>query len=83
MFSSVFQALGNGLFSLITSVCRQLAVLLPAAYLLARTGRLELVWWAFVISGVVSFALSLCFMIHINRTVLAPLSAAPVKPQGR
>ena len=83
VFSSVFQALGNGLFSLITSVCRQLAVLLPAAYLLARTGRLELVWWAFVISGVVSFALSLCFMIHINRTVLAPLSAAPVKPQGR
>lgn len=83
VFSSVFQALGNGLFSLITSVCRQLAVLLPAAYLLARTGRLELVWWAFVISGVVSFALSLCFMIHINRTVLAPLSAAPVNPQGR
>lgn len=31
VLSSVFQALGNGLFSLIVSVCRQLFVLLPAA----------------------------------------------------
>ena len=35
---------GGAMFSLITSVCRQLAVLLPAAYLLARTGRLCLLY---------------------------------------
>lgn len=76
VLSSVFQALGNGVFSLITSVCRQLAVLLPAAYLLSRTGRLELVWWAFVIAEVFSLALSGVFMVKINRTVLTPLTAA-------
>ena len=64
------------MFSLITSVCRQLAVLLPAAYLLSRTGRLELVWWAFVIAEVFSLALSGVFMVKINRTVLTPLTAA-------
>ena len=41
---SVFQAIGNPLYSLIVSVCRQLVVLLPVAWLLSRTGRLELVW---------------------------------------
>lgn len=76
VLSSVFQALGNGVFSLITSVCRQLAVLLPAAYLLSRTGRLELVWWAFVIAEAFSLALSGVFMVKINRTVLTPLTAA-------
>lgn len=35
--SSVFQALGNSFFSMIMSITRQLAVLLPAAYVLAHT----------------------------------------------
>ena len=40
---SVYQAVGDPLYSLLSSVTRQLVVLLPAAWLLARTGRLELV----------------------------------------
>lgn len=39
--SSVFQALGNSFFSMIMSITRQLAVLLPAAYVLAHTIGLE------------------------------------------
>ena len=39
---SVFQAIGNPVHSLINSICRQLIVLLPAAWLLAQTGRLEI-----------------------------------------
>ena len=73
VLSSVFQALGNGLFSLIVSVCRQLFVLLPAAWLLAQTGSVNNVWWAFLIAEVVSLLLSLAFFARINKTVIAPL----------
>ena len=59
---SVFQAIGNPLYSLLCSVCRQLVVLLPAAWLLAKTGRLELVWLSFLIAEVFSLALSLIFL---------------------
>ena len=73
VLSSVFQALGNGVFSLIVSVCRQLFVLLPAAWLLAQTGSVNNVWWAFLISEVVSFLMSLAFYARINKTTIAPL----------
>ena len=73
VLSSVFQALGNGLFSLIVSVCRQLFVLLPAAWLLARTGSVNNVWWAFLIAEVVSILMSLAFYARINKTTIAPL----------
>lgn len=73
VFSSVFQALGNGIFSLTVSVCRQLFVLLPAAWLLAQTGNVNNVWWAFLIAEVVSILMSLAFYARINKTTIAPL----------
>jgi putative MATE family efflux protein len=73
VLSSVFQALGNGLFSLIVSVCRQLFVLLPAAWLLAQTGNVNNVWWAFLIAEIVSVLMSLAFYAHINKTIIVPL----------
>ena len=59
---SVFQAIGNPVYSLICSVCRQLVVLLPAAWLLAQTGNLTLVWFAFPIAEVMSLIMSLIFL---------------------
>ena len=73
VLSSVFQALGNGLFSLIVSVCRQLFVLLPAAWLLAQTGSVNNVWWAFLIAEFVSILMSMAFYARINKTTIAPL----------
>ena len=73
VLSSVFQALGNGVFSLIVSVCRQLFVLLPAAWLLAQTGSVNNVWWAFLIAEVVSILMSMAFYARINKTTIAPL----------
>ena len=49
-------------------------VLLPAAWLLSMTGRLELVWLAFPIAEVVSVSLSCLFMLYTNKKILAPLS---------
>ena len=79
VLSSVFQALGNGLFSLIVSACRQLFVLLPAAWLLAQTGSVNNVWWAFLIAEIVSVLMSLAFYAHINKTIIVPL-CGPAEP---
>ena len=73
ILSSSFQALGNGVFSLIVSVCRQLFVLLPAAWLLAQSGSVNNVWWAFLIAEFVSILMSLAFYARINKTTIAPL----------
>lgn len=68
--SSFFQALGNGMYSMFVSLTRQLFILLPAAWLLSLTGRVEMVWWAFPIAEVVSFTLSVIFTLSINRKVV-------------
>ncbi|TZE83626.1 MATE family efflux transporter [Calorimonas adulescens] len=62
---SVFQALGNGMMSLIVSIIRQLIVLLPAAYLLSRTGSLNAVWWAFPIAEVSALIFCSIFIKYI------------------
>lgn len=60
--STVFQAIGNPLHSLIMSVCRQLLVIIPVAWLLSLSGRLELVWLAFPIAEFVSVSMAMFFM---------------------
>ena len=59
---SVAQALGKPVYALITSVCRQLIVLLPTAFLLSLTGKLALVWFAFPIAEVVSLVMNIFFL---------------------
>ncbi len=68
--SSVFQALGNGVYSMFVSIARQLVVLLPTAYLLARFGGLHLVWWSFPIAEVMSLSLSSIFLYCIYHKVI-------------
>jgi putative MATE family efflux protein len=63
---SVCQAIGNPFYSLIVSVCRQLVVLIPAAYLLSFTGNVTLVWFAFPIAEIASLILSIIFL---NKTM--------------
>ena len=68
-----FQALGNGIYSTITSLCRQLMVLLPVAYLLSLTGDVTNVWMAYPIAEVVSAALTAFFFLRIYRQKIKPL----------
>ena len=67
---SVCQALGKSIYSLIVSACRQLVVLIPAAYLLSLTGDVKNVWWAFPLAELVGCSLCIAFLIHVLRTVL-------------
>lgn len=71
--SASFQALGNGLYSTIVSLCRQLVVLLPAAYLLALSGSVDMVWWSFPIAEVVSSTLCILLFIRIYKQKIKPL----------
>lgn len=68
-----FQALGNGIYSTITSLCRQMLALLPAAYLLSLTGSVDAVWWAFPVAEVVSVTFTLIFFARIYRQKLRTL----------
>ena len=70
---TVFQSLGNGMFSMLASIGRQLVVLLPAAWLLSLTGRVELVWWAFPIAEVMSLTLCTIFFILTYQKIIKPL----------
>ncbi len=69
----VFQAVGKGVYSLIMSLCRQLIVLLPAAYLLSRTGSVSAVWWAFPIAELVSLTICLLLFRKVDREMLKKL----------
>jgi len=70
---SVFQALGHGVLSLTVSVVRQLVVLLPAGFVLARMGGLDVVWWAFPFAELFSTALSALFLYKVYQKEVAPM----------
>ena len=68
-----FPALGDGVYSTITSLCRQLLALVPAAYLLSLTGSVDAVWWSFPIAEVVSAVASLILFCRIYKRKVKPL----------
>ena len=70
---SVFQALGRSVYSMVVSVARQLVVLLPAAWLLSLPGNVNYVWWALPIAELMSLAMTLYFMVRVNRGILSEL----------
>ncbi len=68
-----FQALGIGIYSTVTSLCRQLIVLVPAAYLLSLTGDVNAVWWSFPVAEVVSLVVTLICFARIYKKQVKPL----------
>lgn len=72
--SSVYQALGNGLLSLINAISRQLVVLLPSAYGLSLLGNVNLIWWSYPIAEVVSLVLSIIFLRYIYNEKIQTIS---------
>ncbi len=75
--SSVFQALGNGVLSMLMSIVRQLVVLLPVAYFLSLTGVLDVVWLSFPISEVISTILCIFFLKYVYTKEIKPLEFLP------
>ncbi len=74
ILSTVFQGVGNGTYSLIISVCRQLLILLPVAWLLARiTGSVYAVWWAFPIAEISALIMAIFFYRSCDRKLISVL----------
>ncbi len=70
---SAFQALGKAVYSMIVSVARQLIVLLPVAYMLAQLGNVDYVWWAFPIAEFMSLAMTILFLVILNKKVISKI----------
>lgn len=71
--SGIFQALGQGVYSLLVSLIRQLIILIPAAFLLSLTGDVNMVWWAFLIAESVALTSSIIFMLRTHKRIIKPL----------
>lgn len=74
---TIFQALGKAFYSMIVSIMRQLVVLIPAAYILAKIGGLDAVWWSFPIAETMSLIVSTCCLVSIYKKIIKPL------PEGK
>ena len=71
---SLFQALGNGVYSMMVSIARQLVVIIPVAFLFAKLFGLDMVWWSYPIAEIVSVIMTTFFLKRILTQKVAPLS---------
>lgn len=71
--AGIFQALGKSIYSMYMSIARQLLVIVPVAYLLSFIGDVTAIWWAFPISEVVGFTMSILFTRKIKREIISPM----------
>ena len=72
-FTSVFQAFGRGMLSMIVSLIRQIFALLPAFWLLSLTGNINNIWWAFVIAEFFSLVTCIIAMKNVYKTQIKTL----------
>lgn len=70
---SMFQALGDSIYSMYNSMMRQLVVLIPVAWLMSLTGSVNMVWWSFPIAELMSLIGSLFFLKRVYRKRIVPL----------
>ena len=75
MRSTVFQATGNGIYSLIASVVRQLIGILPIAYILMQIDGVTLSWYSFPIAEIMGFVLSTILFRKLYNTKISQLEA--------
>lgn len=73
VISSSLQALGHGFLSMMISITRQLIILLPSAYILAKFGGIHAVWWSFNIAEIGSLTLSLLFFKYMYNKIIKHL----------
>lgn len=78
VLSSLFQALGHGVYSMMVSLVRQLFVLIPSAFVLAYIGKtmgdnVNFIWWSFIIAEVFAITLSIVFFKRLHKKEIAPI----------
>ena len=72
--SCVFQAIGNGVYSMLLSMARQIVIIMPVAFIFAKLFGLNMVWYAYPIAEVVSVIMCIFMLKHIIKTKVKPLA---------
>lgn len=74
---AVFQAFGKSVISMLVSFIRQLLVLIPAAFFLARygfsIGNSDLVWFSYPVAEVFAFIFSIIFFGYVRKKIINSL----------
>jgi putative MATE family efflux protein len=73
ILSAVFQALGNGVYSMLISIARQLVIIIPVAFIFAKLFGLDMVWWSYPIAEIASVILCTFFLRRILKEKLADM----------
>ena len=73
ILGSVMQAVGHAIYTMLTTLFRQVIILVPVAYLFSLIGGLDLIWWAYLISEGASLLFTLIFFRRVYRNVIRPL----------
>ncbi len=68
LFTTFFQAVGKGIRSLLMSVCRQLVLILPIAFVFSKILGIQYSWYAFPIAEIGSLCLAICFFVNLVKT---------------
>ena len=74
MRGATFQALGKSVYSMNISLVRQLAIIIPCAYLFAKIGGVSMVWWAFPVAEVAGTTMSILYTRRIRKTILSKMT---------
>lgn len=72
--SCVFQALGNGVYSMLLSIARQIVIILPVAFTFAKLFGLNMVWYAYPMAEVFSVFICIFLLKHILKSKVKPLA---------
>ena len=87
MRGAAFQALGKSVYSMNISLVRQLLIIIPCAYIFAKIGGVNMVWWAFPCAEVAGVTMSILYTRRIRRTIINKMTPRdadgnPIKPAG-
>ena len=70
---AAFQGTGIGVYTMITSILRQLGILVPAAFIMSKIWGISGAWGAFVVADIVGLDLSIVFYLRVYNTKIKPL----------
>ena len=74
MRGAAFQALGKSVYSMYISLVRQLLIIIPCAYIFAKIGGVDMVWWAFPCAEVAGVTLSIIFTKRIRKNIISKMT---------
>ena len=74
MRGAAFQALGKSVYSMNISLVRQLVFIIPCAYLFAKIGGVNMVWWAFPLAEMAGVTMSLLYTRSIKKNIISKMT---------